>query len=164
MVDPRPTDTNGERKITVTPQLVHDIFEEHPVVAKAYSENVPNEVGTLLLGILIRSDSSGLVSSRKGNFGNVISSQGCLIVIARLSAQVRPKILSAKTPYSINIWRRKMTVRRDAYLSSSQFTHATEGIEPRQRQNVRVDPLMDLEATQEDHPEVRTIDQFTLAH
>lgn len=51
MVDPRPTDTNGERKITVTPQLVHDIFEEHPVVAKAYSENVPNEVGALHLGI-----------------------------------------------------------------------------------------------------------------
>lgn len=44
IVDPRPTDQpNGERKIMVTPQMVHDIFEEHPVVAKAYNENVPNQ-------------------------------------------------------------------------------------------------------------------------
>lgn len=48
-----------------------------------------------------------------------------------------------------------MTVRKSAYLSSSQFTYIRlKGIEPRHRQNVRVDPLMDLEATQEDHPEV----------
>ncbi|KAF8588721.1 BSD-domain-containing protein [Ramaria rubella] len=45
IVDPRPTDQpNGERKIMVTPQMVHDIFEEHPVVAKAYNENVPNQL------------------------------------------------------------------------------------------------------------------------
>ena len=28
--------------------MVHDIFEEHPVVAKAYNENVPNQVRLLL--------------------------------------------------------------------------------------------------------------------
>jgi transcription initiation factor TFIIH subunit 1 len=34
----------GEIKIVITPQLVHDIFEEYPVVAKAYNDNVPNKV------------------------------------------------------------------------------------------------------------------------
>ncbi|KLO05745.1 hypothetical protein SCHPADRAFT_910823 [Schizopora paradoxa] len=41
LVDPRPQEVNGDTKIVITPQLVHDIFEEYPVVAKAYSENVP---------------------------------------------------------------------------------------------------------------------------
>ncbi|KAI0048258.1 hypothetical protein FA95DRAFT_1517657 [Auriscalpium vulgare] len=42
LVDPRPQAVDGgEIKIVITPQLVHDIFEEFPVVAKAYDENVP---------------------------------------------------------------------------------------------------------------------------
>ncbi|PSR81186.1 hypothetical protein PHLCEN_2v6521 [Hermanssonia centrifuga] len=44
LVDPRPQTVDGEIKIVITPQLVHDIFEEYPVVAKAYSENVPNKL------------------------------------------------------------------------------------------------------------------------
>ncbi|TFY71942.1 hypothetical protein EVG20_g1057 [Dentipellis fragilis] len=45
LVDPRPqTVEGGDTKIVVTPQLVHDIFEEYPVVAKAYDENVPNKL------------------------------------------------------------------------------------------------------------------------
>ena len=44
MVDPRPQTVDGDIKIVITPQLVHDIFEEYPVVAKAYSETVPKEV------------------------------------------------------------------------------------------------------------------------
>jgi transcription initiation factor TFIIH subunit 1 len=45
LVDPRPqTVEGGEVKIVITPQLVHDIFEEFPVVAKAYSDNVPNKL------------------------------------------------------------------------------------------------------------------------
>ncbi|TFK25165.1 hypothetical protein FA15DRAFT_687097 [Coprinopsis marcescibilis] len=42
IVDPRPeTVEGGEIKIRITPQLIHDVFYEYPVVAKAYSENVP---------------------------------------------------------------------------------------------------------------------------
>ncbi|EPQ57316.1 hypothetical protein GLOTRDRAFT_115299 [Gloeophyllum trabeum ATCC 11539] len=42
LVDPRPqTVEGGDIKIVITPQLVHDIFEEFPIVAKAYNENVP---------------------------------------------------------------------------------------------------------------------------
>ncbi|KAI9572264.1 hypothetical protein HD554DRAFT_2320529 [Boletus coccyginus] len=45
LVDPRPqTVEGGEIKIIITPQLVHDIFEEFPVVAKAYNDNVPNKL------------------------------------------------------------------------------------------------------------------------
>ena len=44
LVDPRPQTVDGEIKMVITPQLVHDIFEEYPVVAKAYTENVPNKV------------------------------------------------------------------------------------------------------------------------
>lgn len=45
LVDPRPQSVEGgEIKIIITPQLVHDIFEEYPVVAKAYSDNVPKKV------------------------------------------------------------------------------------------------------------------------
>ncbi|KAI0930476.1 hypothetical protein AcW1_009147 [Taiwanofungus camphoratus] len=44
LVDPRPQTVDGEVKIVITPQLVHDIFEEYPVVAKAYSDNVPKKL------------------------------------------------------------------------------------------------------------------------
>ncbi|KAG7446276.1 uncharacterized protein BT62DRAFT_986844 [Guyanagaster necrorhizus] len=45
LVDPRPeTVEGGEVKIRITPQLVHDIFDEYPVVAKAYSDTVPDKL------------------------------------------------------------------------------------------------------------------------
>ena len=49
MVDPRPETVDGDIKIVITPQLVHDIFEEYPVVAKAYNDNVPKQVRDTLL-------------------------------------------------------------------------------------------------------------------
>ena len=53
MVDPRPeTVEGGEIKIRITPQLVHDIFDEYPVVAKAYNDNVPNKVNLVILKCL----------------------------------------------------------------------------------------------------------------
>lgn len=45
LVDPRPEAVQGgDIRIKITPQLVHDIFDEYPVVAKAYSENVPEKL------------------------------------------------------------------------------------------------------------------------
>ncbi|KAI0780114.1 hypothetical protein C8Q74DRAFT_1173891, partial [Fomes fomentarius] len=44
LVDPRPQSVDGEVKIVITPQLVHDIFEEFPIVAKAYNDNVPGKL------------------------------------------------------------------------------------------------------------------------
>ncbi|KAI8993080.1 hypothetical protein BD414DRAFT_483241, partial [Trametes punicea] len=44
LVDPRPQTVDGEIKIIITPQLVHDIFEEFPIVARAYNDNVPSKL------------------------------------------------------------------------------------------------------------------------
>ncbi|KAJ8077275.1 RNA polymerase II transcription factor B subunit 1 [Marasmius tenuissimus] len=45
IVDPRPeTIEGGETKIRITPQLIRDIFDEYPVVEKAYSDNVPSKL------------------------------------------------------------------------------------------------------------------------
>ncbi|KAL0579168.1 RNA polymerase II transcription factor B subunit 1 [Marasmius crinis-equi] len=45
IVDPRPeTVEGGETKIRITPQLIRDIFDEYPVVEKAYSDNVPSKL------------------------------------------------------------------------------------------------------------------------
>ena len=44
LVDPRPQTIDGEAKIVITPQLVHDIFDEYPIVQTAYAENVPDKV------------------------------------------------------------------------------------------------------------------------
>ena len=57
LVDPRPQSVDGEVKIVITPQLVHDIFEEFPIVAKAYNDNVPGKV-THIVMLTARSDVS----------------------------------------------------------------------------------------------------------
>ena len=44
LVDPRPQTVDGEIKIVITPQLKLDIFEEYPVVKKAFDENVDKKV------------------------------------------------------------------------------------------------------------------------
>lgn len=45
LVDPKPeTSQTGEIKIIITPQLVSGIFDQFPIVAKIYNENVPDKV------------------------------------------------------------------------------------------------------------------------
>lgn len=45
IADPKPTnDEDGNLKINLPPQMVRDMFEQYPVVAKAYDELVPSEV------------------------------------------------------------------------------------------------------------------------
>lgn len=41
-MDPRTETVDGV--IQLTPQLIHDTFEQYPVVAKAYHETVPSKV------------------------------------------------------------------------------------------------------------------------
>lgn len=43
-MDPRPQTVDGEIKIVITPQLKLDIFEEYPVVKRAFEENVDKKV------------------------------------------------------------------------------------------------------------------------
>ncbi|KAJ7268740.1 hypothetical protein B0H12DRAFT_1096404 [Mycena haematopus] len=44
MVDPRPETVDGDTKYVMTPQMIHGIFDEYPVVAKAHRENVPSKL------------------------------------------------------------------------------------------------------------------------
>jgi transcription initiation factor TFIIH subunit 1 len=45
LVDPKPAlSTTGDMKVIMTPQLALDIFEEWPVVARAFRENVSSKV------------------------------------------------------------------------------------------------------------------------
>nr|GAT44646.1 predicted protein [Mycena chlorophos] len=44
IVDPRPETVDGETKIRMTPQMIQEIFEEYPVIAKAHRENVPSKL------------------------------------------------------------------------------------------------------------------------
>jgi transcription initiation factor TFIIH subunit 1 len=47
IVDPRPEQgENGETKIKLSQQLIKDIFEQYPIVAKVYNDNVPEPVST----------------------------------------------------------------------------------------------------------------------
>lgn len=50
MVDPRPeTDERGDVTVKITPQLIMEIFEEYPMVLRAYNENVPEPVSRSVL-------------------------------------------------------------------------------------------------------------------
>lgn len=45
LADPKPTPNEaGEVKLSITPELIRDLFEQFPVVARAYEENVPNNL------------------------------------------------------------------------------------------------------------------------
>ena len=45
MADPQPSQNeSGELKLNLTPQLVRELFEEYPVLARAYEENVPKRL------------------------------------------------------------------------------------------------------------------------
>ncbi|KAF8520410.1 hypothetical protein BU17DRAFT_65427 [Hysterangium stoloniferum] len=118
IVDPRPTDqANGERKIMVTPQMVHDIFEEHPVVAKAYSENVPSQLS-------------------EGEFWKRYFQ-------SKLFDSHRASIRSTAAQNFV-----KEDAIFDKYLEKED-----DGLEPRKRKNTSVGLSVNLEATQEDHPQ-----------
>lgn len=48
IADPRPrTDERGEMRVEITPQLKRDLFEQYPVVRRAWEENVPKIVRML---------------------------------------------------------------------------------------------------------------------
>lgn len=51
LVDPKPEQgDNGEVKIKLSQQLIKDIFEQYPIVAKVYNDNVPEPVSCFLVG------------------------------------------------------------------------------------------------------------------
>ena len=47
IVDPRPEQTeSGDIKIKLSQQLIKDIFDQYPIVAKVYNDNVPEQVSS----------------------------------------------------------------------------------------------------------------------
>lgn len=45
LADTKPTPNEaGEMKLSITPELIRDLFEQFPVVARAYEENVPSKL------------------------------------------------------------------------------------------------------------------------
>jgi hypothetical protein len=110
-VDPRPeTTSSGDTKIVITPQLVHDIFEEFPVVATAYSENVPAEVryspSAAQIWLSFQLSSPRLLS------GNATSNLSCSIAIKLQLDLLQPNTSLKRTLYLTSICARQMTVRR----------------------------------------------------
>ena len=93
LVDPRPQTVDGEIKIVITPQLVHDIFEEYPVVGKAYSENVPSKVRPHRLKTEQREFTFMCDSSPRKSFGNDTSSRSSFTRTAPLSGLPPPNML-----------------------------------------------------------------------
>jgi hypothetical protein len=79
-------------KIVITPQLVHDIFDEFPVVAKAYNDNVPNKVCSTPISLTLCLKRAP-TSYQRPSSGRDISSPSCSTHIAPPSARLRRNML-----------------------------------------------------------------------
>lgn len=113
LVDPRPQTVDGEIKIVITPQLVHDIFEEYPVVAKAYDENVPSKVRTLHVAVFFLDNivlNDRKFSCQKRTSGNDIFNLSSSTRIEHPFVLLLHSMLSKMTLYSTSISRKMTTV------------------------------------------------------
>lgn len=88
----------GEIKISLTPQLIADIFAQHPVVQRAYAENVPPVRPFLVTFVCMgrQQQLKGGHSFWKQSSGNASSVQSCGIKSERPVARL--VILSKTTP------------------------------------------------------------------
>lgn len=75
---------DGEIKIVITPQLKLDIFEEYPVVRKAFEENVDKKVRYFYVYIVVLLRSIPLPSYPNPSSGIGTSSQSSSTHIALL--------------------------------------------------------------------------------
>ncbi|TFK73910.1 hypothetical protein BDN72DRAFT_813870 [Pluteus cervinus] len=118
LVDPRPeTVEGGDIKIRITPQLVHDIFDEYPVVAKAYSENIPSKL------------------TEEAFWKRYFQS--------KLFNAHRASIRSSATQHVV----------KDDEIFDQYLEKDDDELEPRRQRNEKVQLLVDLAATLEDHTE-----------
>lgn len=115
MVDPKTvTGQNGEVTVKITPALIRDIFEEFPVVLRAYNDNVPDPVRNAAAAPIgpqvdeIFTPRSH--SSTKRSFGLATSSRNCSTGIELQTGL--PSMRSKTTPSLTSISARRTTVRR----------------------------------------------------
>ncbi|KAI3618609.1 transcription factor tfiih complex subunit tfb1 [Moniliophthora roreri] len=137
LVDPRPeTVEGGEIKIRITPQLVHDIFDEYPVVAKAYNDNVPSKVKSV-----VRMRQPPNVTR---NFLKLKLSEEEFwkrYFQSKLFNAHRASIRSSAAQHVV-----KDDPIFDQYLEKDD-----DELEPRRRRDIDVDLFVNLGATSEDH-------------
>jgi hypothetical protein len=148
MVDARGELSNdGEIKVVVTPQLIADIFAQHPIVQRAYSENVPpvGLLSKLVLCLIVCSSikpSSGSDSSRPSYTTRFEPRRG------------RRATPSRMTSSSTSTWKWMRMVRCPFPSASGVYT-ATDA-DPDNLESDHIYRLLDLAATAEDHGEVRS--------
>ncbi|KAG6837512.1 hypothetical protein H0H93_008437 [Arthromyces matolae] len=134
LVDPRPeTIDGGDIKIRITPQLVHDIFDEYPVVAKAYSENVPSKA-RLLFPPTSRLILTFVIQLTEESFWKRYFQ-------SKLFNAHRASIRSTAAQHVV----------KDDPIFDQYLEKEDDGIEPRRQRNDAVDIFVDLGATLEDH-------------
>ena len=148
----------GEDKIVVTPQLVHDIFDEYPVVAKAYDENVPSKVPSSQLPALF-SLSHPIPQLSEAEFWQRYFQ-------SKLFHSHRASIRSTATQHVVRddaIFDKYLERPDDGELSLFFFHrgscrhHIPLELEPRKLRDDEVDMFIDLDATRVDHEEVRNL-------
>lgn len=112
MVDPKTvTGQNGEVTVKITPALIREIFEEFPVVLRAYNDNVPDPVRSprLFLPRCLLTSLRGPYSSTKPPSGLATSSPSCSTATVR---RIAPQWMQSRTtPSSTSTSAWKMTVR-----------------------------------------------------
>ncbi|KAH8828569.1 hypothetical protein DL96DRAFT_1603756 [Flagelloscypha sp. PMI_526] len=127
LVDPRPETIDGDTKIRVTPQLIQDIFEEYPIVQKAYSENVPSKMN-------------------ESDFWQRYFQ-------SKLFNAHRASIRSSAVQH----------VAKDDEIFDKYLEKDDDGLEPRRQiDTTRVDLLLDMAATIEDHEETGNENDVTM--
>lgn len=177
LVDPRPeTVEGGEIKIRITPQLVHDIFDEYPVVAMAYSENVPNKVNPFfILQILYSVYSDWIMSWLDFLFFWQLTEEQFWkrYFQSKLFNAHRASIRSSATQHVVKddeIFDKYLERDDDGEFRINTLLHWVawqasfeKELEPRRQRSDPVQAFIDLAATLEDHGEVN-YEQFLLFH
>lgn len=177
LVDPRPeTVEGGEIKIRITPQLVHDIFDEYPVVAMAYSENVPNKVNPFfILQILYSVYSDWIMSWLDFLFFWQLTEEQFWkrYFQSKLFNAHRASIRSSATQHVVKddeIFDKYLERDDDGEFRINTLLHWVawqasfeKELEPRRQRSDPVQAFIDLAATLEDHGEVNH-EQFLLFH
>ncbi|KAG8834705.1 RNA polymerase II transcription factor B subunit 1 [Serendipita sp. 399] len=144
LIDPKPdVSQTGDIKISITPQLQMDIFEEWPIVKRAYDENVPDNVRPAILvdAHVLKS----LVKMSKEEFWKRYFE-------SQLYHNNRASVRSSATQHRV-----KEDPVFDKYLDPLD-----NEIEPRKARQELFSRSIDLVATREDHGETGNILDVTM--
>jgi transcription initiation factor TFIIH subunit 1 len=149
LVDARAEVTNdGDVKVVVTPQLIADIFAQHPIVQRAYNDNVPPVGGRMRLLFVAESVSHPQLNQTE--FWQRFFSSKLYNKIRASSRQAGDTIKDDL------IFDKYLDMDEDGQFSqlSSAFSNWLSDAEPDNLDSEHIYRLLDLAATEEDHGEV----------